>query len=159
MLKNLKGIGLLLIANFLIMITLGVVYVVLANFVLPAFGIDIRGSVDGTILLYAGILGFGGAFISLAFSKQFARDMLDCYQLTEPRTRAEEVVFQTVRELAQRLHVRMPEVWVYDAPDPNAFATGPTKNNAMVAVSTGLLENRSEERRVGKECRSRRSPE
>ncbi len=145
MLKKLKGIGLLLITNFLIMITLGVVYVVLANFVLPAFGIDIRGSVDGTILLYAGILGFGGAFISLAFSKQFARAMLDCYQLTEPRTRAEEVVFQTVRELAQRLHVRMPEVWVYDAPDPNAFATGPTKNNAMVAVSTGLLENLKEE--------------
>src|SRR5438105_4504255 len=145
MLKNLKGIGLLLIANFLIMITLGVVYVVLANFVLPAFGIDIRGSVDATILLYAGVLGFGGAFISLAFSKQFARAMLDCSQITEPRTRAEEVVFQTVRELAQRLHVKMPEVWVYDAPDPNAFATGPTKNNAMVAVSTGLLENLNEE--------------
>src|SRR5207244_5850854 len=114
MLKKLKGIGLLLITNFLIMITLGVVYVVLANCVLPAFGIDVRGSVDGTILLYAGILGFGGAFISLAFSKQFARAMLDCYQLTEAGTRAEEVVFQTVRELAQRLHVRMPEVWVYD---------------------------------------------
>src|SRR5439155_1281855 len=83
MLKKMKGIGLLLITNFLIMITLGVAYVVLANFVLPAFGIDIRGSVDATILLYAGVLGFGGAFISLAFSKQFARAMLDCYQLTE----------------------------------------------------------------------------
>ena len=58
MLKKLKGIGLLLITNFLIMIMLGVVYVVLANFVLPAFGIHIRGSVDGPILLYAGVLGF-----------------------------------------------------------------------------------------------------
>ena len=145
MLKKLKGIGLLLLANLLISITLYIVFQVLANIVLPAFGIDIRGSVNEYLLVYAGVLGFGGAFISLAFSKQFARAMLDCYQITEPRTRAEEVVFQTVRELSQRLHIETPEVWVYDAPDPNAFATGPTKNNAMVAVSTGLLENLSEE--------------
>lgn len=145
MLKKLKGIGLLLVANLLISITLYIVFQVLANVVLPAFGIDIRGSVNEFMLLYAGILGFGGAFISLAFSKQFARAMLDCYQVTEPKTRQEEVVFRTVRELAQRLHVQMPEVWIFDAPDPNAFATGPTKNNAMVAVSTGLLENLNEE--------------
>ena len=146
MLKKLKGIGLLLVANILISITLYIVFTVLANIVLPAFGIDIRGSVNESMLLYAGVLGFGGAFISLAFSKQFARAMLDeCYQITEPKTRQEEVVFQTVRELSQRLHVEMPEVWIYSAPDPNAFATGPTKNNAMVAVSTGLLENMREE--------------
>lgn len=145
MLKKLKGIGLLLVANLLISITLYIVFQVLANVVLPAFGIDIRGSVNEYMLLYAGVLGFGGAFVSLAFSKQFARAMLDCYQVTEPKTRQEEVVFQTVRDLAQRLHVQMPEVWVFDAPDPNAFATGPTKNNAMVAVSTGLLANLNEE--------------
>jgi len=145
MLKKLKGIGLLLVANLLISITLYIVFQVLANVVLPSFGIDIRGSVNEYMLLYAGVLGFGGAFVSLAFSKQFARAMLDCYQITEPKTRQEEVVFQTVRELAQRLHVQMPEVWIFDAPDPNAFATGPTKNNAMVAVSTGLLANLNEE--------------
>ena len=145
MLKKLKGIGLLLVANLLISITLYIVFQVLANVVLPSFGIDIRGSVNEYMLLYAGVLGFGGAFVSLAFSKQFARAMLDCYQVTEPKTRQEEVVFQTVRELAQRLHVQMPEVWIFDAPDPNAFATGPTKNNAMVAVSTGLLANLNEE--------------
>ena len=145
MLKKLKGIGLLLIANLLISITLFIVFQVLANVVLPAFGIDIRGSVNEYIMVYAAVLGFGGAFLSLAFSKQMARTMLDdCYQVTEPRTRQEEVVFQTVRELSQRLHIQMPEVWVYNAPDPNAFATGPTKNNAMVAVSTGLLENLNE---------------
>ena len=145
MLKKMKGIGLLLVANILISITLYIVFQVLANVVLPAFGIDIRGSVNEYMLLYAGVLGFGGAFISLAFSKQFARAMLDCSQITEPKTRQEEVVFQTVRELAQRLHIQMPEVWLYDAPDPNAFATGPTKNNAMVAVSTGLLETLNEQ--------------
>jgi heat shock protein HtpX len=146
MLKNLKGIGLLLLANLLISITLYIVFLVLANIVLPAFGIDIRGSVNQAILLYAAVLGFGGAFISLAFSKQFARAMLgERYQVTEPHTRQEEVVYQTVQELARRLHIEMPEVWIYEAPDPNAFATGPTKNNAMVAVSTGLLQNMNEE--------------
>ncbi len=146
MLKKLKGIGLLLVANLLISITLYIVFQVLANVVLPAFGIDIRGSVNESMLLYAGVLGFGGAFISLALSKQFARAMLDeCRQITEPQNRQEEVVFQTVRELSQRLHIEMPEVWIYESPDPNAFATGPTKNNAMVAVSTGLLENMGEE--------------
>jgi len=144
MLKNVKGIGLLLISNLLISITLFVVFQVLANFILPAFGIDIRGSVNGYMMVYAMVLGFGGAFISLAFSKQFARAMLECSQITEPRTRQEEVVFRTVNELAQRLRITMPEVWVFQAPDPNAFATGPTKNNAMVAVSTGLLENMNE---------------
>jgi heat shock protein HtpX len=50
-----------------------------------------------------------------------------------------------VQEIAQRLQITMPEVWVYDAPDPNAFATGPSKNNSMVAVSTGLLQNLRED--------------
>lgn len=144
MLKKFKGIGLLILANILIFVTLSLTFPLLINILLPAFGIDVRGSIDQTQLVWAMLIGFGGAFISLAFSKQFARSMLDCSRITEPKTRQEEVVFQTVQELARRLHIEMPEVWIYDAPDPNAFATGPTKNNAMVAVSTGLLENLSE---------------
>jgi heat shock protein HtpX len=54
-------------------------------------------------------------------------------------------VYGAVQEIAQRLHIQMPEVWVYEAPDPNAFATGPSKNNSMVAVSTGLLNNLNEQ--------------
>ncbi len=145
MLKKFKGIGLLILANVLIFLTLSLTFPLVINVLLPAFGIDVRGSVDQTQLVWAMVIGFGGAFISLAFSKQFSRAMLDCYQITEPKTRQEEVVFQTVRELAQRMRIQMPEVWLYDAPDPNAFATGPTKNNAMVAVSTGLLENLNED--------------
>jgi heat shock protein HtpX len=144
MLKKFKGVGLLILSNLLISITLFVVFQVLANIVLPAFGIDLRGSVNSSIMLYALVLGFGGAFISLLFSKQMARAWLDCYQVTEPKTRQEEVVYRTVQELAQRLRIKMPEVWVFQAPDPNAFATGPTKNNAMVAVSASLLENMNE---------------
>jgi len=145
MLKKLKGMGLLILANVLIFLTLSLTFPLVINVLLPAFGIDVRGSVDQTQLVWAMVIGFGGAFISLAFSKQFSRAMLDCYQITEPKTRQEEVVFQTVRELAQRMRIQMPEVWLYDAPDPNAFATGPTKNSAMVAVSTGLLENLNED--------------
>jgi heat shock protein HtpX len=91
------------------------------------------------------VIGFGGAFISLAFSKQMARAMLDCQQITQPGSQAEQVIYGSVQEIAQRLHITMPEVWIYDSPDPNAFATGPTKNNAMVAVSTGLLQNLNEQ--------------
>jgi heat shock protein HtpX len=143
--KWLKGMALLLIANVLIFITLSITFNLLVNVVLPAFGIDVRGAVSQQDLIWALVLGFGGAFISLAFSKQMARAMLDCYQITQPRTQAEQVIYGSVQEIAQRLHIQMPEVWVYEAEDPNAFATGPSKNNSMVAVSTGLLNNLKEQ--------------
>jgi heat shock protein HtpX len=143
--KWLKGVGLLLIANILIMVTLSITIPIVINVILPMFGVDVRGSVDLTSLVWAAMFGFGGAFISLAFSKQMARAMLDCQQITQPRSHAEQIVYGSVREIAQRLNITMPEVWVYNSPDPNAFATGPSKNNSMVAVSTGLLENLKED--------------
>ena len=143
--KWLKGIGLLLIANILIMVTLSITVPIVINVILPMFGIDVRGSVDLTTLVWAALFGFGGAFISLAFSKQMARAMLNCQQITQPRSHAEQLIYGSVQEIAQRLHITMPEVWVYDSPDPNAFATGPSRNNSMVAVSTGLLQNLREE--------------
>jgi len=143
--KWMKGIGLLLIANILIMVTLSITVPIVINVILPMFGIDVRGSVDLSTLVWAAMFGFGGAFISLAFSKQMARAMLDCQQITQPRSHAEQVIYGSVQEIAQRLHITMPEVWVYDSPDPNAFATGPSKDNSMVAVSTGLLQNLKED--------------
>jgi heat shock protein HtpX len=143
--KWLKGIGLLLISNILIMVTLSITVPIVINVILPMFGVDVRGSVDLTSLVWAAMFGFGGAFISLAFSKQMARAMLNCQQITQPRSPAEHMIFGSVQEIAQRLQITMPEVWVYDSPDPNAFATGPSRNNSMVAVSTGLLQNLKEE--------------
>ena len=143
--KWLKGVGLLLIANVLIFVTLSITFHVLVNFVLPAFGIDVRGAMSQEDMIWALVIGFGGAFLSLAFSKQFARSMLNCSQIIQPRSPAEQVVYGAVQEIAQRLHIKMPEVWVYESEDPNAFATGPSKNNSMVAVSTGLLNNLSEQ--------------
>ncbi len=143
--KWLKGITLFLIANVLIYLTLSVTASILINVVLPAFGIDVRGAFNQQLLVWSLVIGFGGAFISLLFSKQMARAMLHCQQITEPRSHAEHVIYGSVKEIAQRLNITMPEVWVYDAPDPNAFATGPSKNNSMVAVSTGLLQNLKED--------------
>ncbi len=143
--KWLKGITLLLIANVLIFVTLSITFTLLVNVILPAFGIDVRGAVNQQDLVWAMVIGFGGAFLSLAFSKQMARSMLDCYQVTQPRSQAEQVIFGAVQEIAQRQRIQMPEVWVYESPDPNAFATGPSKNNSMVAVSTGLLNSLNEQ--------------
>ena len=143
--KWMKGIFLLLAANILIMVTLSLTVPILINVVLPMFGVDVRGMVDLSSLVWALAFGFGGAFIRLAFSKLMARAMLDCRQITQPRSQAEQVIYGTVQEIAQRLQITMPEVWIYESPDPNAFATGPSKNNSMVAVSTGLLNNLQEQ--------------
>lgn len=138
--KWIKGIVLLLITNILFMVAINVI----VSVVLPMFGITL-GSDYVSLLFMAAIFGFSGAFLSLAFSKQMARAMLNCQQITQPRSHAEQVIYGSVQDIARRLQITMPEVWVYDAPDPNAFATGPSKNNSMVAVSTGLLQNLKED--------------
>ncbi len=144
--KSFRGIALLILANILIFVTLSITVPILIYFVLPLFGIDLRGSINLMDLTWALVLGFGGAFISLALSKQIARwSMPNRVQITQPRSHAEQVMYGTVQEISQRLRINMPEVWVYEAPDPNAFATGPSKNNSMVAVSTGLLSTMKEE--------------
>ena len=139
--KWIKGIVLLLISNILFMVAISVI----VGVVLPAFGVTL-GSDTASLLTMAAIYGFAGAFLSLAFSKQMARAMLsNCQQITEPGSHAEQVIYGSVQEIARRLNIHMPEVWVYESPDPNAFATGPSKNNSMVAVSTGLLQNLKED--------------
>lgn len=142
--RRAKGFLLLILANFLIFITLTITFNVLVHLVLPAFGIDLRGSVNAYILLWSLVLGFGGAFISLAFSKRMARSFYRMRPVTQPRTPQEDTVYAAVQDLSRQVGVRAPEVWIYESPDPNAFATGPTRNNAMVAVSTGLLEQLGE---------------
>lgn len=138
--KWIKGIVLLVITNILFMVAINVI----VSVILPAFGVTL-GSDTASLLVMAGIFGFSGAFLSLAFSKQMARAMLSCEQITQPRTHAEQVIYGSVQQIARRLNISMPEVWVYESPDPNAFATGPSKNNSMVAVSTGLLQNLKED--------------
>ena len=139
--KKLKGIGLLLLSNILIVVTLSITFTILSQIILPSFGIDIRGIVSGSNLLFAAFFGFGGAFLSLAMSKTLAKMMVGAVQITSPRSPAEVLVFETVQKISGRLNITMPEVYIYESPDPNAFATGPSRNKSMVAVSTGLLNN------------------
>lgn len=143
--RSLRGIGLLIITNILIMFTLVITGTILINFVLPQFGIDLRGSLATQDFLWALVFGFGGAFISLFMSKWLVKRGMKMQQVTTPSTPKERIVFETVQKLAEREGIKMPEVWVYWDDAPNAFATGPTRNNAMVAVSSGLALNMSDD--------------
>ena len=133
-----KRIALLIVTNLAIMVVLGVVLTVL-----QATGIlspDFMRS-HGGLLVMAVLFGFGGAFISLLLSKTIAKWTTGAKVIDAPRNATESWLFDTVRRHADRVGITMPEVAIYDAPDMNAFATGPSRNNSLVAVSTGLLEN------------------
>ncbi|MDQ7004510.1 MAG: protease HtpX [Ghiorsea sp.] len=139
--KSFKGIGLLIITNILIMVTLAISANIVVYYVLPAFGIDVRGSFEARQLIFAAVFGFGGAFISLWMSKWFAKRGNKMQQVVNPTTAKEKLVYETVEALAHREGIKMPEVWVYWDDVPNAFATGPSRNNSMVAVSSGLASH------------------
>jgi len=93
------------------------------------------------LLIFAAVFGFGGSFISLAISKWMAKKTMNVHVIEKPRNATEQWLFDTVRRQAREAGIGMPEVGIYDSPDPNAFATGMSRNNALVAVSTGLMQN------------------
>ena len=97
------------------------------------------------MLVVAAIFGFGGAFISLAISKWSAKMMTRARVIDVPRDLTERWLVDTVARQAKAAGIGMPEVAIYDSPDVNAFATGMSRNNALVAVSTGLLQRMSRE--------------
>jgi heat shock protein HtpX len=93
------------------------------------------------LLIFAAILGFGGALISLAISKWTAKRLTGARVIEQPSNPTEAWLLDTVRHQAQRAGIGMPEVAIYSAPDMNAFATGARRNHALVAMSTGLLQS------------------
>jgi heat shock protein HtpX len=95
------------------------------------------------LLVYATVIGFSGAFISLFLSKFIAKRSMKVHVLATPENSTERWLVQTVSKLAQKAGIGMPEVGIFVNPSPNAFATGWRRNNALVAVSTGLLESMS----------------
>jgi len=99
----------------------------------------IRLGENGTLLLFASIFGFGGAFVSLAISKWMAKRATGAQVITQPRNELEMWLLGTVRRQADAAGIGMPEVAIYDAPEINAFATGMRRDASLVAVSTGLL--------------------
>jgi heat shock protein HtpX len=128
-------IVLFLATNMAILVLLGIVMSVL--------GIDSR-STSGLLLL-AAMFGMGGSLISLALSKWIAKKSTGAHVITQPNNPTEKWLCETVQRMAKDAEIGMPEVAIYNSPDINAFATGMKKNNALVAVSTGLLQNMSKD--------------
>jgi heat shock protein HtpX len=124
--------------NLAIMLVLSVV--------VSIFGID-RWAYSHTgmnlqgMLVLCAVFGMGGAFISLAMSKTLAKMSVGAQVIEQPRSADEQWLFATVRHHAEAAGIGMPQIAIYDAPDMNAFATGMSKNHALVAVSTGLLRS------------------
>lgn len=135
-----KRVFLLIATNIAIMLVLSLTASLLGvNRFLTHNGLNL-----GMLLVFAGIMGFGGAFISLMMSKTIAKWSTGAEVITQPRSQAEAWLLNSVAQLAQRAGIAMPEVAIYDG-EPNAFATGPSRDNSLVAVSTGLLHNMNEE--------------
>ena len=135
-----KRVVLFLATNLAVMLVLGVAASLLGvNRFLTANGLNL-----GMLLAYAGLIGFGGAFISLWMSKAMAKWSTGARVIESPATSTEVWLVDTVARLAERAQLPMPEVAIYDG-EPNAFATGATKNSSLVAVSTGLLQGMTRE--------------
>jgi len=100
---------------------------------------------NGTFLIFALVAGFGGSIVSLLMSKSMAKRTTGLVMIEEPRNSTEQWLIDTVARQAKLAGIGMPEVGIFQTPQMNAFATGANKNNALVAVSTGLLENMSRE--------------
>jgi heat shock protein HtpX len=132
-----KRIVLFLLTNLAIMLVLGIVAQVL--------GIDrylqANGGNLGGLLVYSALFGMGGSLISLAISKWMAKRSMGVQVIEQASNPTEQWLLDTVRAHAQRAGIGMPEVGIFESPQPNAFATGASRNNALVAVSTGLLQN------------------
>ena len=135
-----KRIILFVLTNVLVVTVLGVVASLLGvNRYLTSSGLDL-----GALLGFALIMGFGGAIISLLISKPMAKWTSGVRIINQPQTADEAWIVETVRKLAEKANIGMPEVGIFEG-DPNAFATGAFKNSALVAVSTGLLTGMTRE--------------
>lgn len=98
-----------------------------------------------SLLIFSGVMGFGGAFISLAISKWSAKRMSGAVIIEQANTQTERWLIATVQQQAKKVGIKMPEVAIFDSPEMNAFATGMTKNSSLVAVSTGLLRGMTQD--------------
>lgn len=138
-----KRIGLFLLTNIAVIIVITAVIMIIEK----VFGIQISWGPWASyvsILIYSAIVWFSWAFISLFISRWMAKKSYGITPITQEEvfslSKKERLVWDSVSELAERNNIKMPEVWIYESSEPNAFATGATKNSALVAVSTGLLD-------------------
>ena len=137
-----KRILLLVVTNFAVLAVLSVSMRLLGidRMLAQDTGLNLQG-----LLMMAALFGFGGSFISLAISKWMAKMATGAKVIEVPSNVTERWLVDTVKRQADKAGIGMPEVAVYDSPEINAFATGWNKNSALVAVSTGLLQNMSQD--------------
>ena len=133
--------------RILLFVATNMAVLLIASIVMRLLGIDqylaASGQDFGGLLVFGAILGFSGSIISLLMSKWVAKQSTGAQVITQPRNELEAWLLNTVQRQAQSAGIQKPEVAVYDAPEINAFATGPSRNNSLVAVSTGLLRGMS----------------
>ncbi|MBK6395948.1 MAG: protease HtpX [Betaproteobacteria bacterium] len=136
-----KRIVLFLATNLAVILVLSIV--------LRLLGLDRAATMEtgmsyGSLLAFSAVVGFTGAIISLLMSKTMAKWSTGAHVITQPQSQAETWLVETVRRLATKAGIGMPEVAIYEG-EPNAFATGAFRNSALVAVSTGLLQSMNKE--------------
>lgn len=113
---------------------------VVVRIILAVLGINGTDQV-GSLLVYSAVVGFSGSIISLLMSKTVAKNSVGAEVITTPRNEEEAWLLETVAAQAYQWNLKTPEVAIYHSPEPNAFATGASKNNSLIAVSTGLLDH------------------
>ena len=133
--STIKRIFLFLVTNFIVVITIG--------FILSLLGISGEGTIG--LMLLSFLWGMGGSFVSLLMSKWLAKraygiKIIDPQNVSGPEIK----IYEIIRRLSERENIPVPEVGIYDSPEPNAFATGATKKSSMVAFSTGLIKMMNE---------------
>lgn len=123
--------GLLVATNFAVLMVAGVL--------MSLLGLD-QGSTMG-MLFFCAVFGFGGSFVSLLMSKKMAKKSSGTQIIENPANELEQWLFDRVKSHAENSNIDMPEIGIFNSPQPNAFATGWNKNKSLVAVSAGLLNN------------------
>jgi heat shock protein HtpX len=132
-------IGLFLATNAAILVLISIVFQVFGiEGILDSNGVDLNLN---ALLVMSAVIGFSGSFISLLISKWSAKRGMGVHVIETASNRDEQWLVDTVQRQAEQAGIGMPEVGIFESPQPNAFATGMNRNNALVAVSTGLLQH------------------
>ncbi len=132
--------------RILLFLATNLAVVLIASITLSLFGFNGFMAANGVdlnlnqLLIFCAVFGFAGSLFSLFISKWMAKMSTSTQIITQPRTRHEQWLLQTVEQLSREAGIKMPEVGIFPAYEANAFATGWNKNDALVAVSQGLLE-------------------
>ncbi len=130
-----KRIALFLLTNIAVLVVISII--------LRILGLNGDPNQYASLLAYSAVIGFTGSIISLLMSKSMAKRSVGAEVITQPANELEAWLLNTVEAQARQWNLKTPEVAIYHSPEPNAFATGASKNNSLVAVSTGLLQSMS----------------